>query len=468
MASISREANGSKTIQFVDGDRRRSIRLGKVSKKAAVTICCHVEHLRASKVSGQPIPQETAVWLGKVSPAIHSRLERVGLVRPRQEQQAVCLRPMLQGYLDSHSNLKPNTRRNYLTTKRLLEEHFGPDRVVASVHTGHARDYRQWLVGKYAPATTAREIKRARQFFEYARECRLISENPFAKIKAGSQRNTSRKHFVDRGTITKVLEACPDLEWRLIVVLARYGGLRIPSELVGLTWADIDWEGNRFRVKVPKKEHLDGHGERVIPIFPEIRPYLEQAFDEAPEGSGRVAPRARLGNMNLRVGLQRILRRASVSPWPKLFQNLRASRETELMRTHPAHVVYAWLGNSREVAQDHYLMVTDEDFARAAEKAVQNPVHSAAVSGLQWPSDEKETAVSPAFTSDTAVQVPPRGVVRPADSPRKTAKTNPAGAQSGAVGPETDELARLLASLTPAQRAALLAMARGDSRRDAR
>jgi len=35
-----------------------------------------------------------------------------------------------------------------------------------------------------------------------------------------------------------------------------------------------------------------------------------------------------------------------------------------------------------------------------------------------------------------------------------------AGAESGAVGPETDELARLLASLTPAQRKALLAMAR--------
>jgi len=128
----------------------------------------------------------------------------------------------------------------------------------------------------------------------------------------------------------------------------------------------------------------------------------------------------------------------------------------------------ARLGNSREVAQDRSLMVTDEDFARAAEKAVRNPVHSAAVSGLQWPSDEKETAVSPANAKDTAVQIPPRGVVRPADSPRKTAKTNPAGAQSGAVGPETDELARLLASLTPAQRAALLAMARGDSRRDAR
>ena len=242
------------------------------------------------------------------------------------------------------------------------------------------------------------------------RRSRLIAENPFAKIKAGAQRNTSRKHFVDRETITRVLEACPDAEWQLIVVLARYGGLRIPSELVGLTWADIDWERNRFRVKVPKKEHLDGHGERVIPIFPEIRPYLEKAFDEAPEGSGLVVPRARFGNMNLRTGLQRILKRASVDAWPKLFQNLRASRETELMRTHPAHVVYSWLGNSREVAQDHYLMVTDEDYDRAAGSALQNPVHSTAVRGLRSPSHGNATAVSPAFANDTAVQIPPRGV----------------------------------------------------------
>jgi hypothetical protein len=80
------------------------------------------------------------------------------------------------------------------------------------------------------------------------------------------------------------------------------------------------------------------------------------------------------------------------------------------MLTHPAHVVYAWLGNSREVAQDHYLMVTEDDYERAANRALQNPVHSSAVGGLQRPSQEKETAVSLAFAKDTAVQIPPRGV----------------------------------------------------------
>ncbi len=33
--------------------------------------------------------------------------------------------------------------------------------------------------------------------------------------------------------------------------------------------------------------------------------------------------------------------RAGLTPWPKLWQNLRSSRETELVETYPIHVVCA-------------------------------------------------------------------------------------------------------------------------------
>ena len=61
----------------------------------------------------------------------------------------------------------------------------------------------------------------------------------------------------------------------------------------------------------------------------------------------------------------RIIRRAGASAWPKLFQNLRASRETELAADYPPHVVCAWIGNSALIAQKHYLQVTESDFERA-------------------------------------------------------------------------------------------------------
>ncbi len=60
-------------------------------------------------------------------------------------------------------------------------------------------------------------------------------------------------------------------------------------------------------------------------------------------------------------------------PWPRLFHNLRASRETELAADFPLHVVTAWLGNTPKIALKHYLMVAESDFAKAVAGAAQNP-----------------------------------------------------------------------------------------------
>jgi hypothetical protein len=45
---------------------------------------------------------------------------------------------------------------------------------------------------------------------------------------------------------------------------------------------------------------------------------------------------------------------------------MRASRQTELQQEFPLHVVCSWLGNSPPIAQQSYLLVTEEDFAKAA------------------------------------------------------------------------------------------------------
>ena len=51
-------------------------------------------------------------------------------------------------------------------------------------------------------------------------------------------------------------------------------------------------------------------------------------------------------NANLRTTFGKILRRAGLEPWPRLFHNLRASRETELVEKYPVQVVTSWLGNT--------------------------------------------------------------------------------------------------------------------------
>ena len=61
-----------------------------------------------------------------------------------------------------------------------------------------------------------------------------------------------------------------------------------------------------------------------------------------------------------------------IDAWPKLFQNMRASRATELVKDFPEHVVTAWMGHSKRIAQKHYLQVTEDDYKQASSNPTQH------------------------------------------------------------------------------------------------
>ncbi|MGD9724021.1 MAG: hypothetical protein AB7O59_21705 [Pirellulales bacterium] len=99
---------------------------------------------------------------------------------------------------------------------------------------------------------------------------------------------------------------------------------------------------------------------------PDVREALRTAPGPA-DGPNASDGLYRDAGQNLRTQLERIIRRAGLEPWPKLFQNLRSTRETELAESFPMHVVCEWIGNSAAVAAKHYLQVTDEHFEQAAQ-----------------------------------------------------------------------------------------------------
>lgn len=365
MASIANDDSGRKRILFVDsqGDRK-TIRLGKLDKRSADAIARHVEALLSSKISGQPIPRDTAAWLASIGHTLRAKLATAGLAEAQQ-------RTKLGDFLDTFiGNRKPTAARNTIINleqaKKRLVEFFGENRDVASITLAEAEAWAAALNEKYAPATAGRTIKRARQFFKAALRNKVIAENVFIDVKASGQANKERQFHVPQDVIYRVIDAAPDAEWRLLIALSRFGGLRCPSEHLALKWSDVDWGRNRFRVESPKT------GERWIPIFPELRPYLDDCHELAKKGTIHVINRYRDTNANLRTTFTKIIRRAGEKPWPKLFHNLRASRETELAAQWPIHVVCEWIGNSAAIAAKHYLTVRESDYLKAAQKAAQS------------------------------------------------------------------------------------------------
>jgi hypothetical protein len=113
--------------------------------------------------------------------------------------------------------------------------------------------------------------------------------------------------------------------------------------------------------------HGAGHAVRFVPIAPRLRQLLAESFEAATTGEALVVPMAARRDANLRTTFEKSIERAGVKPWPKLFQNLRASCETDWVQTFPAHVVAKWLGHSPRIAQEHYLQVRDAHFAAAIE-----------------------------------------------------------------------------------------------------
>lgn len=408
MASISTDKLGNKTMQFTGLDgKRKTVRLGKARQRTIDTIKTHVEELLEAYGSGRTVYDETQAWLKKINatnPKLYEKLAGHGLAPKRKAPQLVLLGAFLDGYIKGRSDVKGGTAIVYRQTKRCLVEYFGASKPLSDITAGDADDWRRWLLrdeNEDEPAkggqglgenTARRRCGIAKQFFRDAIKRRLISENPFADMKGITvMADRSRDYFVSRDEAAKVLEACPDSQWQLLFALSRYAGLRCPSEHMRLTWRDIDWEAGRMVIHSPKTAHHEGKELRIVPIFPELRPYLEAVRDEANPGieaafSDPVITRYRQANANLRTQFRRIIMDAGLTPWPKVFHNLRSTRQTELSEHYPDHVVCSWIGNSKAVAAKHYLQTTDEHFAKAAAEPT-GALHKA----LPNPSDDERT-----------------------------------------------------------------------------
>jgi hypothetical protein len=147
----------------------------------------------------------------------------------------------------------------------------------------------------------------------------------------------------------------------------------------------VDIPGLQFIVRASKTAHHENGGVRVVPMFPELVPYFEEAQELAPEGATHVLTRFQ-GADNVRTMFQRYIVRAGFTPWPKVWQNLRVSRATELADQYPSHVSAAWLGHSEKIADAFYRQVTEEHFARAV---------GGAVSGAQKAQNQAQQVAAP-------------------------------------------------------------------------
>jgi integrase len=363
-------------IEFsLNGGRRQRINLGQTTGREGEDFRRRVEQVIADVQLGRQHDGSLCSWLNALSPRIQKRLVDLGLLKASRQADV-----RLGDFIASHKRTaagKKSTKLTYGNVYRNLLEHFGPNRLLQSIGRPEAIGFKEFLqspttaydVRPLSKATISRRIIMARQFFKVALEKELITVNPFVGVKGGHQRNPERLEFIEADRVNQMVAAAEEQDWKLLLLLARYGGIRIPSEVVRLQWQHVDFARDRILIHSVKTEQYAGKAQRYIPIFDELRQPLLDARAKGVDALDFVIQNRnyRQPEANTRQQFERVAKRAKVAPWKKAWQNQRATRESELIERIGLKEACAIIGNSEVIALQHYQMLRPQFMKSAIE-----------------------------------------------------------------------------------------------------
>jgi len=376
MASITTRRNGSRFVTFHSAEGvPRYITLGKVSKRYAEAVKVRVEDLAGAKLYGHVPADDTLRWLRDLDDHLYGKLAAVGLVAPRQ---ALTLGAWVTQYLaERKGELKAESHRKLGQTlaklvgrrktadRDAVRGYFDPDIPLRQLTPQDAAAWRQWLrshgLSEAAIKTHSGNVK---TIMREAVRRKLIENDPFQHLKSGPTPSRYTR-YVTPDEIARIIDACPNAEWKLLFGLARHAGLRVPSESHLLTWGNVDWVRGRLTVPSPKTERYAGHEQRLVPITPSLMKLLLERFAGCGEDDQHLVTIRGQGRIMKTV--RAVCARAGVDLWSRLWQTLRQSCEKEWAMTFPQYAVSKWIGHSITVSGRHYANdVPDELFRQAA------------------------------------------------------------------------------------------------------
>lgn len=377
-------------------DRRTTITIGnstEMSRSEASAASAHIDHLFEARDNHFPIQKRTLEWLGTIDQPLRERLVRRGLCEAQFDESRRTISGLCRHYLNWQESRgrAAGSLEVYAHSIRALEHFFGPEKDIVEITPADMDDFFTWIYKKgkqveggygapLAKTTASRRIQVVKSIFRRAARRQWIRRSSFYDMFESTPRqtrtNSERKYFVPAEVIHKIIEHATCNEQKLVFALARWCGLRIPSELLRITWDDINWSAEKILIRSSDKQKSNAIEKqtRWMPIFPEVRPYLDQAWIEAPPGSLHVIRRYRSKNSSAHATLlKRAAFRAGLTehrdqlPWDKIWVNQRSTRTTELRIAYPKtpDVVNYWMNHSELISKLHYQQWEDFEWRDA-------------------------------------------------------------------------------------------------------
>ncbi len=177
----------------------------------------------------------------------------------------------------SAGSLKPSTHERQGTVIKSLNKVFGAS-LVRSISKNQVE---QWALKRSkmaAPRTFNYERETFIRILDFAMREGLILDNPARVIKRLKQGKTTAV-IPSKAQFKTLIDAIKDLtahakEAPHLCEFLAYSGCR-RGEALGMRWGDIDFAQNHF-VVTGGETGTKNHDERVVPLFPALRQFLEE------------------------------------------------------------------------------------------------------------------------------------------------------------------------------------------------
>ena len=384
MASVTKpKGKNFYRVEYRIDDIKHTFFLPTGDKDAADSIARMVERIIAQRKTGEP-DRLLSNWLATIPDDLRARLEKAGLI---EAQKRVTLQSAVDAYIDfKKAGWDKLTYENRMTENSWFFRYFKPGTLLEQIDRHAAVKFMNWLQSQKelnSPAYINKILKWATSVYRYAILCGdFTSTNPFTGVRL-PEKVLRDIHYITVEYTDKLIEKCPSVQWRTVVSMLRFGGMR-PEEILLAEWSGVDWEAGTFTFISPKTERHPGKDRRTVPLFPRLRQALEEMRMAAEIESGLILPRYIISSEKPRNGwdtkrqaiengkrmtlcqLSKYIKKAKLHNPGAVPTNMRGSCSSDLKRKYPEYAVDHWLGHTKEIARKHYDVVTADLFEQAA------------------------------------------------------------------------------------------------------
>ncbi len=183
----------------------------------------------------------------------------------------------IQKYLEySRLNKSPHSHDVDLGRIRTFQKFFEERAVVklTDVTPALMEDFKALALKRCKPRTVNHYLVLIKAMLNKAVEWRYLKENPLRTVKKLKDTGLREPRYLSEAEIQRILDVADPFMQKVVKILL-YTGMR-RSELVYLTWEDVDFQNRRIRIQSKPESgfHTKSYRPRSVPMNPELEKFL--------------------------------------------------------------------------------------------------------------------------------------------------------------------------------------------------